>query len=727
MNKKMLYNYLLVIFLLLVSIGIIAGFANLNNTREINLQSLRLTGEASMIYMEQLFQSIDRSLNSEIFSNEHVSQYFKGYIRRDSYYDLYRTYRNAQKILQLDSSIEAAVFYRKVDGLVVSSRSGVAQLEEFGDSILMEEAANDGKTAAWVMHRLENGSLTLLYRKPIPIESARQGYCFVYMDLWDVTERLLESHDFSFSLTISDGDGLDIFTSRETAPDSSSLQNTVYSSYTGWAYTAQMQYPPVTKLLTDFWYVGAAFGVFLLLCCLFLIYTFVKYNIGPVSAISMNLKRYYHEKNISLEAGDKNLMAFIDSAVNELVSEVSDFKDKYAESLIYRRRVFLQELLDDSESLAPEIIGQELDTLQITFPDGPIFLAILEIDRYKVMLREHGSKQLGIYKYMLTSHLQSEMAEGGQPVLSDWIEVSRLCLLLPGSPDHYKAFFSRFLSHVEKTFGMTLTCSLSGEFEGYANVSLEYQTAANNLLFKTTLGSNIIIDPGMITEHSGGSIFSLYPLCEVLSKAVVALDAEWEALLNQLLAAIQSQLLDQGDIVQIIRYFLHATGKKLYTSNESLYDQFELTVSAPFGEVLADSPDIGYIGVRLRDLLREYLAAAASIRERDQYASLIPKIKDYIDEHYADAQLSLATISSLYAINISSFSVQFKKYTGEKFVSYLIGKRVESSIALLADGNLPIGEIAERVGYTNYISFGRAFKKQTGLSPQEYRRTLGQQ
>ena len=43
---------------------------------------------------------------------------------------------------------------------------------------------------------------------------------------------------------------------------------------------------------------------------------------------------------------------------------------------------------------------------------------------------------------------------------------------------------------------------------------------------------------------------------------------------------------------------------------------------------------------------------------------------------------------------------------------------------LLLDPRLKIGEIGERVGYADTAHFARTFKKQEGMSANEYRNTL---
>ena len=55
------------------------------------------------------------------------------------------------------------------------------------------------------------------------------------------------------------------------------------------------------------------------------------------------------------------------------------------------------------------------------------------------------------------------------------------------------------------------------------------------------------------------------------------------------------------------------------------------------------------------------------------------------------------------------------------FSDYLLKLRVTAAQQLLADTDMSLSAVAERVGYTNYISFKRAFVRYTGDAPKAYR------
>ena len=50
-----------------------------------------------------------------------------------------------------------------------------------------------------------------------------------------------------------------------------------------------------------------------------------------------------------------------------------------------------------------------------------------------------------------------------------------------------------------------------------------------------------------------------------------------------------------------------------------------------------------------------------------------------------------------------------------------LAKRAKLAKSHLAQRQLTLDEIADRLGYGEQTSFGRAFKRWTGLTPQQYR------
>ncbi|MDC8005496.1 AraC family transcriptional regulator [Aureisphaera galaxeae] len=111
---------------------------------------------------------------------------------------------------------------------------------------------------------------------------------------------------------------------------------------------------------------------------------------------------------------------------------------------------------------------------------------------------------------------------------------------------------------------------------------------------------------------------------------------------------------------------------------------------------------------------------------KTDYVKRVNKVFQYIDDHLK-APLSLEEISEVGHFSPFHFHRVFKTITGEALNAYIVRRRVEKAASLLMHKlDFRIGEIAWEVGFASNTSFARAFKKEYGLSPSEFRKSNAQ-
>lgn len=102
---------------------------------------------------------------------------------------------------------------------------------------------------------------------------------------------------------------------------------------------------------------------------------------------------------------------------------------------------------------------------------------------------------------------------------------------------------------------------------------------------------------------------------------------------------------------------------------------------------------------------------------------MIEECINYIEFNLTE-ELNLDILARRFSINPTSLSKKFKSELGETLTEYINQKRVTASLPLLAATRLPIGEVAEKVGYLNENYYSRIFKKIQGMTTREYRNTM---
>ncbi|MFK4998821.1 response regulator [Bacillus sp. N9] len=129
---------------------------------------------------------------------------------------------------------------------------------------------------------------------------------------------------------------------------------------------------------------------------------------------------------------------------------------------------------------------------------------------------------------------------------------------------------------------------------------------------------------------------------------------------------------------------------------------------------------------RVNDILERRVNEEEGINVGISSLQLSPKINQavkFIEEKYNDENLSLQKVTTYVELSSAYFSRTFKEETGLSFIQYVTKVRMEKAKNLLENPYLKSYEVAEFVGYPDYAHFSKAFKKYSGASPNEYRRS----
>ena len=97
------------------------------------------------------------------------------------------------------------------------------------------------------------------------------------------------------------------------------------------------------------------------------------------------------------------------------------------------------------------------------------------------------------------------------------------------------------------------------------------------------------------------------------------------------------------------------------------------------------------------------------------------RVKEYIDAHYGEEQLSRTLLSEMFGIAPGYLSKLFKEKYQFTIPEYISRTRVDNAKTLLKNTALNVSEIAEKIGFVNSASFIRTFKRQEGITPNVYR------
>lgn len=93
-----------------------------------------------------------------------------------------------------------------------------------------------------------------------------------------------------------------------------------------------------------------------------------------------------------------------------------------------------------------------------------------------------------------------------------------------------------------------------------------------------------------------------------------------------------------------------------------------------------------------------------------------------LSQHIADENFSVELFAELMHLGRTQFYKKVKMLTGETPVQHLHRARLDYAARLLSESQMTVDEVMTRAGFNSPTHFYNSFKKQFGMSPNEYRR-----
>ena len=105
----------------------------------------------------------------------------------------------------------------------------------------------------------------------------------------------------------------------------------------------------------------------------------------------------------------------------------------------------------------------------------------------------------------------------------------------------------------------------------------------------------------------------------------------------------------------------------------------------------------------------------------DRKTRQLEKLLYFIQEHISE-ELSRERLAQYIGFTPEYLSTYFKKEMGVSLTSYVNGEKIRFAEALLTQTDLPVSVIAQNLGFETSSYFTSLFRKQTGMTPREYRK-----
>lgn len=123
--------------------------------------------------------------------------------------------------------------------------------------------------------------------------------------------------------------------------------------------------------------------------------------------------------------------------------------------------------------------------------------------------------------------------------------------------------------------------------------------------------------------------------------------------------------------------------------------------------------------------IEETMGAVSRIMQDVSNLSGIREQTIYYIQTHLDEELNRIKVASALYLNPDYLDRRFKKEMGCSVNRYILREQVNMAKGLLLNQKISICEIASRCGYENMSNFSAMFKREVGISPNEYRKNGG--
>ena len=141
--------------------------------------------------------------------------------------------------------------------------------------------------------------------------------------------------------------------------------------------------------------------------------------------------------------------------------------------------------------------------------------------------------------------------------------------------------------------------------------------------------------------------------------------------------------------------------------------------NAPFGaeQLLRNLLEYFLISI-MRKYTESTLSEEVVVSDKVNAAEIIA----YIDDNYKE-KITLDELAFIFRTNRSTLCKVFKANTGKTITEYVSDKKLLSAKKKIKETDKTLTEIAEELNFESIHYFTRFFKKKTGVSPNEYRKS----
>ncbi|MDN5362852.1 MAG: two-component system, response regulator YesN [Moorella sp. (in: firmicutes)] len=360
----------------------------------------------------------------------------------------------------------------------------------------------------------------------------------------------------------------------------------------------------------------------------------------------------------------------------------------------------------------------------------PRIALLMDIDNFVTLAREGTEVERQILKQQVKEVLEGATTSWPGALLAPVTRDEFVILLpldhLPGGEASRRAVIElgdSICRQVRRDTRVTVTVGIGRPVEKVTELARSYAEAAAAAEFRLLYGGDQVIHADDVIARSNVEQLLPGPEEQELTQAIRMGDSQaaYERVNNILMQLLLEQE-KRPAILKMKLLELNALTARAALEGGADADAVSNLALASSDEFLT-LDNLADMRERILERLMALVGQVAETREQ-RNSSLIDRAGKYIEANFSQ-DLPLEEVAQQVYLSPCYFSRLFKQFKGLTFIDYLTRVRLKAAKELLLNTNLPVAEIAARVGYHDARYFGQVFKKQEGYTPSVFRKIGG--
>ncbi|PYI56543.1 helix-turn-helix domain-containing protein [Paenibacillus flagellatus] len=735
---KLLLSYMPAFFVITLSLLLIAYLSINELTKKSSQKASEELSRNMMKLLDHTLGGFDASMQYELLNNEKLSMFFRDAAAEAREYADIQAAVALKELLANNPGIESVYLFRATDQKVLTP-STLADFGQFADRTFIGNRISSPEPYRWTARIVPAGEgegrpdgkwvvslakiADLKYNSLLVVNVKAQYLRELMLSMYDPGVSAVHLFDAEGRPIVGTSDRP---SGQEKEAKLKRGPGTATSAYTGWSVQNEPKGAPLLNLVSSLFYVWIGFGFVVIAAGIVWLLYVTRQNYRPVQTILKRIAEIRNEAPTAESEKDKDDFRLIESTIERLFGESVMLQEQNKENVVYRKRhVFLRLLEADSDEEA-ETAARDAERFGFALPAQGALMAIVEIDHFAEFVRQYNRDQ-HLLKNVLVMVIR-ELAENKPlQVWSEWSGSQQLAVLFAfrdsSAEERDVLSMCENLRHwVEHNLDFTVTIGLGCHAPDLKRVPGSYRAAWTALQYKPSLGGNRIIDQEDFAGRSKEDLFRHLRDIRALCQSFRSGEPDWEAGLDELHRTLRRRLFAREDLINVMNVLLYHLNKEADEMSGPFAELWDSGIRPRLQESLQRHETADDLIGEFRTILREAFRSMQELRESQSTGALIQSMKRMIDDNYADPNFSLGYVGEQFGLSGGYLSRLFKESFGVRFVEYVTEVRMEHAKRLLAETDEAVQDIAASVGYANSLTFIRVFKKQTGITPGQYRK-----